>query len=69
MSDPVLVARGRVAQASRFNNREALDAAKRELEAAKLERYINQALAAAPPLSAAQRERLAMMLLGGGELR
>jgi len=40
--------------------------ARRNLAAQSIEHYIEQAVAAAPPLTAAQRDRLAVLLTGGG---
>jgi hypothetical protein len=45
---------------------EAIEEARRNLRAAKLEDAIHTAVAAAPPLTAAQRSRLAAILLQGG---
>ena len=65
MSDAVLSARGRLAYASRLDSRgdpKQREAARADLTEAKLERHIRAALAAAPPLSADQRDRLASIL-------
>ncbi|WP_350258328.1 hypothetical protein [Scrofimicrobium sp. R131] len=56
-----------IANAVKDGDQVAEAAARTALEAAKLERQIHKVVAAAPPLSAAQRERLAMLLIGGGE--
>lgn len=66
-STPVTRARSRVAVAVQRKDAKAEAEARQELEAAMLERAIQRAVEAAPPLSAAQRERLAMLLIGGGE--
>ena len=39
---------------------------RRQLKAERLEDYISRVVDAAPPLSAAQRDRLALLLRGGG---
>jgi hypothetical protein len=56
--------RNRVAGLHRYGNPdpEKLDEAHRDLRAAKLEDYIAKTLAAAPPLTDAQRSRLAELL-------
>ncbi|MBA2715609.1 MAG: hypothetical protein H0U51_00850 [Propionibacteriales bacterium] len=41
-------------------------AARRELATAKIERAIREAIAAAPPLTNEQRERIASLLASGG---
>ena len=63
--DPVLTARSRVALATRHGNAEALTEARRDLNAAHVERAIARALAAAPPLTDDQRHRLSALLVGG----
>lgn len=65
-ADPVRTARSRKANAVRRGDPPAVIAeATRELNAAHVERSIQRALSAAPPLSASQRERLAQLLTGG----
>jgi hypothetical protein len=64
-TDPVLSARGRLARMSRFGG--DLDAARGDLTEAKLARHIAEALASDPPLSAAQRDRLASLLRPEGQ--
>ena len=64
--DPVLSAGGRVAYASRgewSGEPERLVEARRDLTASLLERHIRQAVAADPPMTAVQREQLALLLL------
>ena len=64
----VLHFRGRVAGLSRDrlpDDPELLDA-KRKLRAENLAVYITELVDAAPPLTAAQRHRLALLLRGGG---
>lgn len=65
MKDPVLVARARVANATRRGDATATAAARSELTAAKLERAINEALVATPPLNTEQHTRLASLLAAG----
>lgn len=43
----------------------AIKAARQELAAAKIAEYIERTVNAAPPLSAEQRDRLALLLRGG----
>ncbi len=64
-SSPVLKARARKAVAVRQGDAVAAEAATRDLAAAKLEQYIEKVVAAAPPLTSAQRSHLAA-LVGGG---
>ena len=44
-----------------------LDGARRDLAAAKLEDFIKRTVDAAPPLTAAQRDKLALLLQGGAD--
>lgn len=62
-SDPVHLARSAVAHAVR--NHKDPTPARQELKEAKLTRWIDEALATAPPLTEEQRHRLAGMLTGG----
>ena len=62
--DPVLSARAAVATAVRTKNDPT--PARQQLKEAKLTRWIDEALATAPPLTDEQRHRLAAMLTGGG---
>lgn len=64
-TDPVMKARSRVGVAARVGTPDQLAQAKRELTAANCERAIQKALAAAPPITADQRSRLAGLLTGG----
>ena len=60
--------RARVAALTRSrpeNDPDLLDA-RRELRAARLEDYIRRTVDAAPPLTDDQRDRLALLLRGGG---
>jgi hypothetical protein len=64
-TDPVRTASGRIAYHSRRDGNPAkLTEARRDLAAAKLERHIREAVAAAPPLSDDQKHRLAALLVG-----
>lgn len=67
-TSPVRVARGRLAAAVRHHGDDiaAVDTARRTLRAANLEDHIRRTVAAAPPLTADQRDRLALLLRGGG---
>ena len=69
MADPVLSARSRLANAHRRAdaNSAVVADAKRELNAAHVERAIQKALDTAPPLTADQRARLAALLVGGAK--
>jgi hypothetical protein len=58
--------RARVANASLRGDPAAVEAAQQDLKAAKAERYIREVVDSAPPLSAEQRDRLALLLSGGG---
>lgn len=64
--DPYLVARSRLANAShRGGDPAAIIEARRDFTAVKLERYIREVVASAPPLTTEQRARLAALLSGG----
>lgn len=66
-TDPVRRATARLAVNTRFGaSPEALDDMRRDLTAAKLERAIRLAIAAAPPLTNDQRVSLGHMLTSGG---
>lgn len=69
MADPVLAARSRLAGLHRRPNPDpaAVADAKRELNAAHVERAIQKALDSAPPLTDDQRARLAALLAGGAK--
>jgi hypothetical protein len=45
-----------------------VDTIDRDFAAAKLEQYIERIVSEAPPLTSAQRDRLALLLRGGGAL-
>ena len=66
-SSGTLSARGRVASLSRSRSSDDPDYlnAKRDLAAEKIASYIERVVAEAPPLSAAQRDRLTVLLRGG----
>lgn len=55
-------ARGQLGAATRYGNVEAVVNARRSLAAAKLEDYVSQVVAEAPPLTEAQANRIASML-------
>ncbi len=68
MGAKALSARGRLGDTSR---RHGLDSqhvqdARRDLAAAKIEDYIEKVVSEAPPLTGAQRDRLAVLLRDGG---
>lgn len=65
MSNPIVTARGRYGFAVRTGDPELIATTARELAAEKLAAYIERVVSAAPPLSTAQRERLAALLTGG----
>ncbi|CAM3429466.1 hypothetical protein [Dermacoccus barathri] len=72
MSDPVLTARARLAYVSRRDlphDATTVENARRDLNAAKLERWITETLAAAPPLSDEQRRHLAALIAPAGGAR
>lgn len=54
--------RSRVAVAVRLKRPEEADVARRDLRAARLEDYIRRTVDAAPPLTAEQCDRLALLL-------
>lgn len=70
MSTAVLRERGRVASLTRSRPADdpQLIEARRDLAAAKLDAYVKRVLAEAPPLTDAQRDRIAALLrpAGGG---
>ncbi len=66
-SDPVHVARARLASAVRLHGRgstESVDT-KRDLAAAKLEREVRRVIADAPPLTDHQTQSIVALLTGG----
>lgn len=58
-------ARARLARASQTGDQDAADRARRDLKAARAEDYIRKLVDHAPPLSQAQRDRLAVILRSG----
>lgn len=66
MSTPLLQARGRLAIATRYGREDDALAARRDLAAAKIEQYVSKVVADAPPLTDAQRARLARLLTSPG---
>jgi hypothetical protein len=65
MSDAVLRARSRKGVMARIGDEAGVLEASRDLAAEKIAAYIERVVASAPPLSTAQRERLAALLTGG----
>lgn len=65
MSISVLSARARLGAATRFHPDTAHDA-RRDLAAAKIEQYVERALADAPPLTDDQLDRVGTLLRLGG---
>lgn len=59
-------ARSRVGVAARLGDREAERLARRDLAAEKLAAYIKRTVDTAPPLTPAQRDKLTLLLQGGG---
>lgn len=66
-SDPVHIARSRVANTIRSKGPDAAEVieARRELAAAKLRREVCRVIAAGPPLSYEQKRTIAALLIGG----
>lgn len=58
-------ARDNLAVAARRKDKAGIEAARRDLTAANLEQHIRRVADAAPPLTPAQRERLALLLHPG----
>lgn len=65
MSNEVLRAAARVARASKAAVHAEIIEARQELAVVKIAQAIERNLAAAPPLTGAQRQRLGEMLIGG----
>lgn len=66
ISPEVARTRSRLGVASRRGDSAAIEAARRDHTAARLEDFIRRTVDAAPPLSLEQRQRLAALLSGGG---
>lgn len=69
MSTEVLKARSRLATLSRRSvaaSSDQIDDARRDLAEAKIVNYVEKIVAAAPPLSDEQRDRIAALLRAGG---
>lgn len=66
-NNPVLKATGDHARACRNGDPAQIATARMALTEAKLVRAVNEALAAAPPLSPEQRERVAGLLTAGAK--
>jgi hypothetical protein len=64
---PVIKARSRVGVATRRADPVAIESARRDLAAAKLEAYVAKVVAAAPPLTPEQSRLIAGLLNGGGD--
>lgn len=58
--------RSRIAHAKRRDPDADVTELRRQLKAERLEDYIKRTVDAAPPLTADQRDRLALLLRGGG---
>lgn len=65
MSNPVFDARSRLATATRYGNSPAVEEARRDLAAAKIEVVIRKATTDSPALTAEQATHLADLLLEG----
>jgi hypothetical protein len=52
--------------AARLGDKEAAQEARRDLAAAKIEDYVSRVVAEAPPLTPAQRDRIAALVKAGG---
>lgn len=70
MSSPVLTARGRLNALQRHRPADDPDLvnARRDLRAESLAAHIAKVVDEAPPLTTEQRDRLAVMLRGGGRI-
>ncbi len=66
MDRTVARTRSAVAVAHRRGDPQAIEEARREHAAAVLENYIRRTVDAAPSLTSEQRDRLALLLRGGG---
>ncbi|MDZ8275672.1 hypothetical protein R2Q81_06860 [Microbacterium aquimaris] len=62
MSNPIIAARGRLGYAKKIGDTTRITEASRDLAAEKLAHYIQTVVASAPPLTTAQRDRLATLL-------
>lgn len=66
MSNPLLAQRARLAAAVRHHPDKDHTEARRDLAAATLEQHVRRVVAEAPPLTEAQRDRIASLLRAGG---
>lgn len=66
MPDPIIAARSRVGVMARTGTPDDLQAARRDLRAAKLERAAREAAEALPPLTIEQARRIAAILYPEG---
>lgn len=64
---PIIKARSRVGVATRRADPAAIESARRDLAAAKLEAYVAKVVAEAPPLTPEQSRLIAALLNGGGD--
>jgi hypothetical protein len=64
-TSPNVLSRNRLGVATRRGVPEEIEAARRDLAATKIEQYIRKVVDEAPPLTNAQRDRLAVLLRGG----
>lgn len=65
--DPVIAARSALGNATIAGDPERIAAARRDLTAAKVERAVREAVAAAPPLTEEQKAKIAALLTSGAE--
>lgn len=68
-STSVLQAKSRLGTASRWGTPGEVEDARRDLAAAKIEQYVASVVADAPPLTDAQRDRLAGIIRASREAR
>lgn len=66
ISPPAARLRANIGNAALRGDQQAADENRRDLRAVTAEEYITRLLATAPPLTADQRDRLALLLRGGG---
>ncbi|MCI1788621.1 MAG: hypothetical protein LKI58_11280 [Actinomyces sp.] len=66
MSQQVQSARGKLGAAARRGTAADVTTARRDLAAAKIEDYVSRVVAEAPPLTPAQRDRIAALVKAGG---
>jgi hypothetical protein len=68
-ASPAVKARNRLATATRLGKTDEIKAARRDLAATKIEQYVKEVVADAPPLTAEQADRISALLrpAGGGQ--